>query len=131
MPPSAKPDLRADAVSIALLSYQAERDPVVEAAALVAKQLGGTAARGDQDVQISVPVIVSIGGAAAYSGGAKYFSHLRGDFLKSATIQVSEQVWWLSVPDFLLDPADVVLDVTVRHIDVEKAVQVVVEDQHA
>ncbi len=102
---------------------------MIAVAAVVPEEARGPVVGGDDDVEISVAVVVGIGGPAADHG------HLEGGAqpvvfgLEALVAGVAEQVRRLRVAHARLHGLDVVGHVPVGGEDVEPAVEVVVEEE--
>ena len=82
--------------------------------AVVPKQLGATAVRGDQHIQVAVVVDVGVCSGPGNSGGSKRVTKRRSHFLEALTRPIAEEVGRLGMLNTDLHPLDFIFDMPVR-----------------
>jgi len=121
----------ANAVAVGLRADRADGQPVVPVAAVVFQQPRGPLVVDEQNVEIAIAIVVSIGGAPANLRHVERGAKRRADAFEASLAQIAEHERDLLVQHLRLHPRNLLLDVSVHREDVWLPVQVVVEEEDA
>src|ERR1019366_10459383 len=95
------------------------------------KQVRGAVIGGNQDVEIAVAVEIRVGRAARHYGTVERGAHLRAHILELVVAQVAKQQRRFAVVHLGLHAPDLFLDVAVGGENIQRPIQIVVEEERA
>src|SRR5262249_38569839 len=124
-------DLRADAVAVRFVANGLEPDEPRLIAIVVAQQIGRAAIGRQQNIQISVVVVIAVSRASPDNGSLERAARASRRLDKPGFAFVAEELRLHRVGDLRLNLVDVIGDVTVGHKEIRLAVEIIIEKEDA
>src|SRR5260370_36906318 len=96
---------------------------------VVAEQIGRPVVGGHQEIKVAVPVEISVSESSPNFGLGEFPSGVEGRIRKCSLPAVQKKVWWLRIANSTTNIADRLVDMAVGNNQIERAVQIDIEEQ--